>query len=142
MFLPSKASKCISIYLTKGVSMSTATTFVSPNTAMQTQSQQWIKAILWSVLVLGCYFSMNAAFAQVVTGGAGAGTAISGRATAVTNLFQTILQGVGIAILTAAFMYVGYGLAWGGKKWGDVANVAYGSAIAGAGTFLVAWLFQ
>lgn len=82
------------------------------------------------------------AFATAATGGTGAVTAATTRVTTVATGFYTILQGIGIVILSAAFLYVGYGLAFNGKKWSDVANVAYGATIAGLGSTLVGWLFS
>lgn len=93
-------------------------------------------------LALMCLYALLAhpAMAQV-GGGTGTQAAVSARVTNVLSGFQGIIYGIGALILSAAFMYVGYGMAFGGKKWSDVANVCYGAVIAGAGVMLVGWLF-
>ena len=55
---------------------------------------------------------------------------------------RAALPAIGAFILSGAFMYVGYSMAFGGKKWTDVAMVAYGAMIAGMGPMLVAWFFS
>ncbi len=86
--------------------------------------------------------SIAIAHSPVFAVGAGTVTATQTRITNVTTDFNAIMLGVGTAILTAAFAFVGYSMAFGGKKWSDVANVAYGSAIAGVGGLAVGWLYS
>lgn len=93
-----------------------------------------------SFAFIACYLLVaHPVFAQ--TGGTGNATQVGARVSSVATGFLFVLQVAGVAILTGAFMYVGYGMAWGGKKWSDVANVAYGCMIGGLGTLLVGWLF-
>ena len=80
------------------------------------------------------------AIAQV-GGGTGGSDAVSARVTGVLTSFQAIMFGIGGLVLAAAYGYVGYAMAWGGKKWSDVANVCYGATIGGMCSMLVAWLF-
>jgi hypothetical protein len=98
--------------------------------------------LLLSVAVIGLLMLavVEPAFAGAPTGGGTAGAATT-RITSFFTEFRTILYGIGASILVAATMYVGYGLAWGGKKWSDVGNVAYGAGVAGLGPILVTWLF-
>lgn len=97
--------------------------------------QQWIKAIGYSLLIaLFMYFLLsNPAFAQ--SGG------IQTRVDTTATSFKNILNAIGGALLAAAFLYVGYGMAFNGKQWKDVANVCYGCLVAGMGTLIVNWLF-
>jgi len=74
--------------------------------------------------------------------GGGKVDSVQTRVEGVVSGFQGIMQGVGVAVLSAAVLYVGYGMAFGGKKWSDVANVAYGATIAGMGSIMVGWLFS
>lgn len=85
--------------------------------------------------------SIAIAHSPVFAVGAGTVATTQARITAVTGDFNNIMLGVGTAILTAAFAFVGYSMAFGGKKWSDVANVAYGAAIAGVGGLAVGWLY-
>lgn len=90
-------------------------------------------------------FMMSPVFAAAPTppgGGAGTVGAVQGRVNSVVQGFQGIMFGIGAFVLSAAVLYVGYGMAFNGKKWSDVANVAYGATIAGMGTMLVGWLFS
>jgi hypothetical protein len=111
----------------------------------QLELTQWAKAFGYTLLMMGLFYLvfLNPAFAQTTsaTGGTGAVTAVQARVTGVAQGFNTILQVVGVALLSAAFLYVGYGMAFGGKKWSDVANVFYGCTIAGIGSIAVTWLF-
>ncbi len=99
------------------------------------------KVVMWSLALLCLYILLaHPAMAQV-GGGTGTVTAVNTRVTNVVTSFQAVIFGIGGFILSAAFMYIGYGMAFGGKKWSDVANVAYGAIISGAGAMLVGWLF-
>lgn len=91
-----------------------------------------------TVLAASIAIAHNPVFAV----GAGTVTATQTRIANVTSDFNGIMLAVGTAILTAAFAFVGYSMAFGGKKWSDVANVAYGAAIAGVGGLAVGWLYS
>mgnify|MGYP003471564964 CR=1 FL=1 len=99
---------------------------------------KWLSYAVFAALLLLAF--VDPVFAQV-GGGTGTSTAVQTRVTNVVTGFQAIMYAVGAFILAAAFMYVGYGMAFGGKKCSDVANVFYGAVIAGAGVLLVTWLF-
>lgn len=112
-------------------------------TNLKSRSQFLNNAAL-AVLAAAFLYALMAhpAFATSATGGTGAVTAATTRVTTVASGFYTILQAVGVVLLSAAFLYVGYGMAFNGKKWSDVANVFYGATIAGMGSMLVGWLFN
>jgi len=82
----------------------------------------------------------NQAFAQV-GGGTGTGEEVQARTVGVLTTFQGIMFAIGGLVLAAAYGYVGYAMAWGGKKWSDVANVCYGATIGGMCSMMVGWLF-
>ena len=110
---------------------------------LKSQTAQRLRAHTARVSGAGLFLAVIAENALAQTGGGtGTGAAVSTRVTNVLTDFQGIIYGVGALILSAAFMYVGYGMAFGGKKWSDVANVAYGAVIAGAGVMIVGWLFS
>lgn len=120
--------------------MNATTTLAIPRT--DSNNAQWMKAVLVTALImLAWMLAVNPAFAQA-TGGTGTSTASSSRIIGVVTQWQAIIFGIGAFVLAAAFMYVGYAMAFGGKKWSDVANVAYGAVIAGMGGMLVGWLFS
>lgn len=105
--------------------------------------QQWIKAILLSLLAVGLVaLLINPAWAQPTGGATGTAAASQTRILGVVTGWQLIIFAIGAFILSGAFMYVGYSMAFGGKKWTDVAMVAYGAMIAGMGPMLVAWFFS
>ena len=106
------------------------------------QRQQWTRATLLSILLFGmALLLMNPVFAQ--TGGAtGTAAASQTRILGVVTGWQLIMFGVGAFILSGAFMWVGYSMAFGGKKWTDVAMVVYGAVMAGMGPMLVGWFFS
>jgi len=93
-------------------------------------------------VVAGALMVSGAAFAGPPGGGTGSVGAVQTRVTDVVSGFQGILFGIGALVLSMAVMYVGYSMAFAGKKWSDVANVAYGATIAGMGSMLVGWLFS
>jgi hypothetical protein len=109
-------------------------------------AQQWIKAAMWSVLIFAlCMFVMSPAFAQVAgpTGGAaGSAAATQARVLGVVTGWQLILFAIGAFVVSGAFMYVGYGMMFGGKQLKDMTNVVFGAMIAGMGPMLAAWLFS
>lgn len=111
-------------------------------TVGESQTKQWTKAVLLSLLLVGgAMILLNSAMAQ--TGGAtGTAAASQTRILGVVTGWQLIIFAIGAFILSGAFMYVGYSMAFGGKKWTDVAMVAYGAMIAGMGPMLVAWFFS
>ena len=82
----------------------------------------------------------NQALAQV-GGGTGTGDEVQARTVGVLTTFQGIMFAIGGVVLAAAYGYVGYAMAWGGKKWSDVANVCYGATIGGMCSMMVGWLF-
>ena len=98
--------------------------------------------VVMAALAIVLLYAMltHPALAQV-GGATGTSAATGARINNVLTGFQGIIYAIGGLILSAAFMYVGYGMAFGGKKWSDVANVAYGAIISGAGVLLVGWLF-
>jgi hypothetical protein len=81
------------------------------------------------------------ALAQV-GGGTGTGDDVNARVTGVLTTFQAIMFGIGGVVLAAAYGYVGYAMAWGGKRWSDVATVCYGATIGGMCSMMVGWLFS
>lgn len=97
------------------------------------------KAVIFSILALAAFYLMVAHPAFAGTGNA---SQVSQRASGVATGLLGVLQIVGVAVLTVAFMWVGYSMAFGQKKWSDVANVAYGAFVAGLGGVLVGWLFN
>lgn len=121
--------------------MLTISTTTTHQSVQQTAKTVWFRDFAFCVLAVVFLYLLtnNPAFA---TGGSGAVTAATARVTTVATGFFTILQAVGVVILSAAFLYVGYGMAYSGKKWSDVANVFYGATIAGMGSMLVGWLFN
>jgi hypothetical protein len=118
--------------------------------AISTQAAHSIGQLMTSVrnvraraFVAGALMMSGAAFAGTPPGGGtGSVGAVQTRVTDVTSGFQGILFGIGGLVLSMAVMYVGYSMAFAGKKWSDVANVAYGATIAGMGSMLVGWLFS
>lgn len=109
------------------------------------ERKEWFKAILGTLFVAVFFLliAIDPAFAgPAATGGTGTSGTVAGRVANVASGFQGVLLGVGAAVLSAGFLYVGYGMAFGGKQWKDVANVAYGAVIAGMGSMLVGWLFS
>ena len=105
--------------------------------------KSWSKALLISVLIFAAAFClMTPAFAGPTGGATGTATASSTRIMGVVTGWQLIIFSIGAFILSAAFMYVGYAMAFGGKRWSDIANVVYGAVIAGMGPMLVGWFFS
>lgn len=98
------------------------------------------KGLLFTVMV-AALIAPELALAQV-GGGTGTGAAVSARVNSIFSTWQGIMFSLGAFALSGAFMYVGYGMGWGQKKWSDVANVAYGASVAGGGVMLVSWLFM
>lgn len=115
--------------------------------AIQTTTQSRRKQFLnnAALVILGVVF-FYALLAHPVfatsTGGTGSVAATQARVGQAATGFYMIMLSIGASILSAAFLYVGYGMAFNGKKWSDVANVVYGALIAGLGTALVGWLFS
>lgn len=104
------------------------------------ETAEWLKAAMW-VFVAMALMTALPVLAQV-GGATGTATASQTRVVGVVTGWQLIIFAIGAFVLSAAFMYVGYGMAFGGKKWSDIANVVYGALIAGMGPMLVAWLFS
>jgi len=107
----------------------------------QLTSRNRIAKVLLLAAVVTALVSPELALAQV-GGGTGSGAAVSARVNSIFSTWQGIMFSLGAFALSGAFMYVGYGMGWGQKKWSDVANVAYGAAVAGGGVMLVSWLFM
>lgn len=105
--------------------------------------KSWAKALLISLLIFAAAFLLiNPAFAGPTGGATGTAGASSTRIVGVVRGWQLIIFSIGAFILSAAFMYVGYAMAFGGKRWSDIANVVYGAVIAGMGPMLVGWFFS
>lgn len=119
------------------------------STALQSPAEnrkQWLKVILTTLFfaALAVLIMVEPAFAQTAPpagGGSGTAASASARITSVTTGFQGVLYSIGGVLLTAAFMYTGYAMAFGGKQWKDIANVVYGAVIAGLAPVIVGWLF-
>ena len=109
--------------------------------AQGTRARIKSRAAQLSALAFSACLLANQAFAQV-GGGTGTEDAVQARAVGVLSGFQGIMFAVGGVLLAAAFGWVGYGMAYGGKKWSDVANVCYGAGIAGMGAMIVGWIFS
>lgn len=101
-----------------------------------------VRSVYARAVVTTGLFMSGAAFAGVPGGGSGSVGTVQARVTSVVSGFQGILFAIGAMVLSMAVMYVGYSMAFAGKKWSDVANVAYGATIAGMGSMLVGWLFS
>jgi hypothetical protein len=107
------------------------------------QRYLWLKTLGYLTLFVMLYaFTLQCLAGAPGTGGTGASGTAQARVTAVAVSFLNIMIAIGVAILSAAFLYVGYGMAFGGKRWADVGNVAYGCLIAGMGSMMVGWLFS
>lgn len=111
-----------------------------PETPFSAQGQQKTTQLLRIVLVTS--FVVGLVLLSTESALAGPLATVQTRVTAVTTGFTGILTAIGIAVLTGAFLYVGYGMAFNSKKWSDVGNVAYGALIAGIATIIVPWLFS
>ena len=85
-------------------------------------------------------FTANA-MAQV-GGGTGTGDAVQARMTGTMTTAQAILYGVGALIMSGAFLYTAYGIAWGGKKWSELGNVAGAMVAGGVAVMACGWLFS
>lgn len=120
----------------------TATTETLPMPLGISDKEQWLKVLMLALLAIAAVMMfVDPVFAQ--TGGAtGTAAASSTRILGVVTGWQLIIFAIGAFVLSAAFMYVGYAMAFGGKKWTDVASVCYGAMIAGMGPMLVAWFFS
>lgn len=105
------------------------------------ETAEWLKAAMWVFVAMALMTALSPVMAQV-GGATGTATASQTRVVGVVTGWQLIIFAIGAFVLSAAFMYVGYGMAFGGKKWSDIANVVYGALIAGMGPMLVAWLFS
>ena len=53
----------------------------------------------------------------------------------------TMLTGVGVAVFTAACMWVGYKMAFAGAQFRDVSNILWGGVLAGGAAGFAGWLF-
>lgn len=124
--------------------MSTAITAPMPHLPVsRSEIKDWTKAAFFSFLLLSLtLLLMNPAFAGPTGGATGSSAASSARIVGVVAGWQLIIFAIGAFILSGAFMYTGYAMAFGGKRWSDIANVVYGAVIAGMGPILVAWFFS
>lgn len=75
-------------------------------------------------------------------GGTGSAATTTGRIYDVLNGLYGIFYGIGLVIITMAFLYVGYGMAYNGKRWSDVTNVFFGAMIAGMAAMAAGWFFS
>lgn len=62
--------------------------------------------------------------------------------TAKLNTVQQALIGFGATIITCALMWIGYRMVFQNAKWGEVTQIFWGGAIAGAAPIIGAWLFS
>ena len=100
---------------------------------------QWRKALLLSTFWFAVVFLLLPGLAHATgTGGAGAAQA---RINAVATGWQSIVQGVGVAVLIIAWSYIGYQIAFAGKTMKDMFPTMVGTSIAGLAPVLVGWLF-
>lgn len=113
---------------------------------VQSEAEQWLKAILMSLVMFALLVLLiSPAFAGgggPAGGATGTAAATQTRVLGVVTGWQLIMFVIGAFILAGAFMWVGYAMAFGGKRWSDVVNVVYGAMIAGMGPMLVAWFFS
>jgi TrbC/VIRB2 pilin len=106
-------------------------------------ARQWFKALMWSVLIVAmAIVMMSPALAGPTGGAAGTAAATQTRILGVVTGWQLILFAIGAFIVAGAFMYVGYGMMFGGKQLKDMTNVVFGAMIAGMGPMLAGWLFS
>jgi hypothetical protein len=106
-------------------------------------ARQWFKAFMWSALIVVLtLIMMNPAIAGPTGGAAGTAGATQARIVGVVTGWQLIMFAVGAFVVAGAFMYVGYGMMFGGKQLKDMTNVIFGGMIAGMGPMLAAWLFS
>lgn len=110
------------------------------------QTSEWIKAIVWSFLLVAAAMILMVEPAWATgtgtgTGAGGAGAAQT-RINAVAQGWQNIVQGVGVAVLVIAWSYIGYQIAFAGKTMKDMFPTMVGTSIAGLAPVLVGWLFS
>jgi len=101
---------------------------------------QWGRALLLSAVWIAVAFFLLHNLAHAT--GTGGTAAVQARVNAVTVGWQTIVQGLGVAILIVAWSFIGYQIAFGGKTMKDMANPAIGTTIAGLAPVLVGWMFS
>jgi hypothetical protein len=101
----------------------------------------WHRAKPW-LLSLVCIALMGLLLPSLAHAtGTGGSDAAQARINAVANSWQSIVQGVGVAVLVVAWSYIGYQIAFAGKTMKDMFATMLGSSIAGLAPVLVAWLF-
>jgi hypothetical protein len=95
------------------------------------------------------FLALSASFAAAnamadggVGGGSGTGDAVQARVSSTVSTAQIILYSVGALIMGGAALYTTYGIAWGGKKWSELGNVAGAMAAGGMAVMLAGWLFS
>jgi type IV secretion system protein VirB2 len=66
----------------------------------------------------------------------------STRATTLFTTFLTIARNASIALVTIAFIFIGYQMAFGGKRFNDVLPVIIGAIIVGMSGILATFLAQ
>lgn len=121
-------------------------TTTAPSLQRKQQRAQRLKTSLRSGLsyALMSLFLAGQAFATGTgtTTGTGGAAAAQARINAVVVGWQNIVMGVGVGILTIAWSFIGYAIAFNGKTMKDLQNPAIGTTIAGLATVLVGWLFS
>nr|WP_317623799.1 TrbC/VirB2 family protein [Acidovorax sp. SUPP3334]BDH38365.1 TrbC/VirB2 family protein [Acidovorax sp. SUPP3334] len=109
------------------------------NTAKDT-AREWLKAFLWTALLAFAVLFLLPGLAHA-TGSGGAAQA-QARVNNVALGWQNIVVGCGVAVLTIAWSFIGYSIAFNGKTMKDLQNPAIGSTVAGLAPILVGWLFS
>lgn len=98
------------------------------------------------LLCLLMLFMVDPALAGGTGTGTGTGTGgvgvVQNRVNTVVIGWQNIVQGVGVAVLIAAWSIVGYQISFNGKTMKDLINPALGTTVAGLAVFLVGWMFS
>lgn len=114
--------------------------------AQRKQTTDWVKAIIWSALLVAAAMILMVEPAWATGTGTGTGTGGAGaaqtRINAVAAGWQNIVQGVGVAVLVIAWSYIGYQIAFAGKTMKDMFPTMVGTSIAGLAPVLVGWLFS
>jgi len=98
---------------------------------------EWGRDLLLSAALVAAMFFLLPGVAHA-TGGVGAAQT---RINSVATGWQSIVTGVGVAVLVIAWSYVGYQIAFGGKTMKDMFPTMVGTSIAGLAPVLVGWLF-
>ncbi|MGP3508409.1 TrbC/VirB2 family protein [Paracidovorax citrulli] len=106
----------------------------------RSNGQEWLKALQWSVLLAAVALFLLPGLAHAT--GTGGVTQVQTRINNVGQAWQSIVMGAGVFVLTIAWAWIGYAIAFNGKTMKDLQNPALGSTIAGLAPILVGWMFS